>query len=120
MNLSEYKGEQALDILVDLLEPATVIMGDKEVGQLAKSKAPVIKIVKAAIKNHKKEVIEVLAVLDGEKPEEYAEKVTVFTLPGKLLEILNDPDLMSFFTSQGQMSEASSLSASESIMESEQ
>lgn len=116
----KYKGEQSLDILVEIMEPAALIMADKEVAELGKSKSPIIKIVKAAIKNHKKEVIEILAALEGETPEEYAEKMNILTVPKKLLEILNDPDLMSFFTSQGQMSEASSLSASESTTENEQ
>ena len=113
MKLSDYKGEQAIDVLVELMEPATAIMADKEVARLAQSKVPVIKIVKAAIKNHKKEVIEILAVLDGEDPKEYAEKMTVFTLPAKLLEVLNDPDMRNLFSLQGQMTEASSTSATE-------
>lgn len=107
----KYKGEQSLDILVEIMEPAAAIMADKEVAKLAKKKAPVIKIVKAAIKNHKKEVIEVLAALEGETPEEYAEKMNLLTVPKKLLEILNDPELMAFFTSQGENTKTSSTSA---------
>ncbi len=120
MKLSEYKGEQALDLLADLMEPAMVIMADKEISRLAKANMPKIKLVKVAIKNHKREVIEILAILDGEEPKNYAEKVTLFTLPAKLLEIFNDPDLMSLFTSQGQTTETSSGSATESFEESEQ
>lgn len=115
MKLSDYKGEQALDLLADLIEPATAIMADKEIARAIKAKLPTIKIVKAAIKNHKQEVIEILATLDGEDAKEYAEKVTLFTLPVKLLEIFNDPDLMSLFTSQGQKTdETYSGSAAES------
>lgn len=120
MKLSEYKGEKALDLLADLIEPAAVIMADKEIARLAKANMPPIKIVKTAIKNHKAEVIEILAILDGEDPKEYAEKVTLFTLPAKLLEIFNDPDLMNLFTLQGQKPETLSGSATESIAESEQ
>ena len=120
MKLSDYKGEQAIDVLVELMEPATAIMADKEIARLVQSKVPVIKIVKAAIKNHKKEVIEILAVLDGEDPEKYAEKVTLFTLPVKLLEVLNDPMMQSLFTSQGQMTEVLSTSAMENTEASEQ
>ena len=77
--LSEYRGEQAIDILAELIEPATAIMADKEVAELARSKAPAVKIIKPAIKNHKREVIEILAVLEGEEPEKYAKKVTILT-----------------------------------------
>jgi hypothetical protein len=61
-------------------------------------------------------VIEILAILDGADPKDYAEKVTLFTLPAKLLEIINDPDLMSLFTLQGQnKDETNSGSALENI-----
>lgn len=115
MKLSDYKGEQALDMLADMIEPATAIMADKEIAALAKRKVPAVKIIKHAIKNHKREVIEILAILEGETPEKYEKKVTLFTLPAKLLEIFNDPDLMNLFTSQGQSKdETNSSSATES------
>lgn len=121
MKLSEYKGEQALDMLADLIEPAAAIMADKEIANSVRANLPKIKIVKMAIKNHKSEVIEILAILDGEDPKEYAAKVTLFTLPAKLLEIFNDPKLMSLFTLQGQRTdETTSGSATESTEESEQ
>jgi hypothetical protein len=116
MKLSEYKGEQALDMLADLIEPATAIMADPEIARLTRAKIPAIKIVKVAIKNHKREVLEIMATLDGADPKDYAEKVNLFTLPAKLLEIINDPDLMSLFTLQGQSKdETNSGSASENI-----
>lgn len=121
MRLSEYKGEQALDMLADLIEPVATIMADPEIERLARSGQPQVKIIKPAIKNHKKEVIEILAILDCADPSDYASKVNLFTLPAKLLEILNDPDLMSLFTSQGQTKdETSSGSATENIEENEQ
>lgn len=120
MKLSEYKGEQALDMLADLIEPAAAIMADPEIARIGKSGQPRIKIIKPAIKNHKPEVIEILAILDGADPKDYAEKVNLFTLPAKLLEILNDPDLMSLFTLQGQKTETSSGSATESTEANEQ
>ena len=36
MKLSEYQGEEALDLLADLIEPAGEIMSDKEIGDLFK------------------------------------------------------------------------------------
>lgn len=99
MKLSDYKGEEALDIIVDLLEPMTKIMSDKEIAQ-AYQEVSKLEAIKIAIKNHKKEVIEILAILDGADPKEY--EVNIFTLPVKLLEILNDPELVKLFGSQGQ------------------
>ena len=121
MKLSDYKGEKALDVLADLIEPATEIMADSEISAAVRSGVPKVRIVKIAIKNHKKAVIEIMAVLEGENPKKYAEKVNLFTLPAKLLEIFNDPELMSLFTSQGQKKdETTSGSATESTTESVQ
>ena len=52
------------------------------------------------IKNHKKEIVEIMARLDGKDPANYT--VNFFTLPMKVLEILNDPGIIDLFTSQGQ------------------
>jgi len=116
MKLSEYKGEDALDLFADLLEPVAAIMADREIAALVKSGTQKVKLVSAILKTHKKEVVEILAMLDGENPKTYLEKITLFTLPSRLLEILNDPELINLFTSQGQnKDEANSGSATESI-----
>ena len=105
MKLSDYKGEEALDIIVELLEPITKIMSDREIAE-AYQKVSKLEAIKIAIKNHKTEVIEILAILDGEAPEEY--EVNIFTLPVKILQILNDPELIKLFGSQGLMGGAKS------------
>ena len=101
MKLSEIKGEKALDVLADIMEPAIRIMSDKRIAVLAKS-GEKIKAVKMAIKGHKKDVIELLASLEQKDPKEYMQEINVLTLPVKLLEILNDDALQNLFTSQGQ------------------
>ena len=113
MKLSELKGEEALDVLADLIEPAAEIMTDKEVVDAVRSGAT-LKGVKKAIKNHKRAVITMLAVLDRQDPEQYT--VNFVTLPVKLLELMNDLELKSLFISQGQKGDAaSSGSVSENI-----
>ena len=109
MKVSDLKGEAALDALADLLEPITEIITDEEFVRLSRSNAPKIKLAKAAIKGHKKAIIEILAILDGVPPEEY--EVNLITLPKKLLEVFNDPDVASLFQSRGQVTAASSGSA---------
>lgn len=95
MKLSEIKGEKALDVLADIIEPITAICLDEEIQSMVKSKVPTIKMAKPIIKNHKKEIVEVLAILDGENPETY--EVNVLTLPIKLMELLNDPAFKKLF-----------------------
>ena len=114
MKLSEYQGEAALDILADLIEPVGEIMSDKEIGEVFKKNR--FKAVGLAIKNHKRAVMQILATMDGVSVDEY--KCNVFTLPVKILEILNDPELVQLFTYQGQTGDAnSSGSASVNIEE---
>ena len=102
MKLSEVKGEAALDLLAEIIEPMTKIMVDPKVKELAKNRNK-IGLVKVFIKDHKEQVIEILAILDGISVDECKEKLTVITLTAKILEILNDPELVGFFISQGLM-----------------
>lgn len=114
MKLSEYRGEKALELLADLIEPAGEIMVDKEIGEVFKKNR--FKAIGLAIKKHKKAVIQILATMDGVTVEEY--NCNVFTLPIKILELLNDPDLVRLFTYQGQTGDAiSSGSVSENTEE---
>ena len=114
MKLSEYQGEAALDILADLIEPAGEIMSDKEIGEVFKKNR--FKAVALAIKKHKNAVMKIMSTIDGIPVEEY--KCNVFTLPVKILELLNDPALVQLFTYQGQTGDAnSSGSASANIGE---
>ena len=104
MKLSEYQGEAALDVLADLIEPAGEIMSDKEIGEVFKENR--FKAIGMAIKNHKKAVMQILATMDGVPVEEY--KCNVFSLPVKILEILNDPEMIQLFQYQGQTGDAKS------------
>ena len=102
MRLSDFKGEEALDVLADIIEPLTLILADSEIQKLAKSgeKVPPIKYVKPAIKNHKKEIIEVLARLDNKSVEEYSKTMNLLTLPKQVLDLISDPEVQSLFHSQ--------------------
>ena len=108
MKLSDIKGEKALEVLADLLEPAAEIMSDKEAVKLFKS-GQQIQGVSYILKQHTKACLTVLALTEGENPETY--QPNVLSLPMKLMEVFNDPELMSLFTSQGQKESPSSGSA---------
>lgn len=114
--LSEYRDEDALDLLADIMEPASVIIADPDV-QKAFEKENKIKAASVAIKRHKRAVMEVLARLDGVAVEDY--HCNIFTLPARLIEVLNDDQLIKFFTEQAQTvtTAASSGPATENIVE---
>ena len=103
MKLSDYKDEQALELLADLIEPASEIIGDEAVRNAAAS-GKTWRAVSVAIKNHKKAVMQVLAALEGVPPEDF--HCNVMTLPAKLVELFDDPDIAQLFTFAGQKEDA--------------
>lgn len=121
MKLSEYRGDDALEVLAELIEPAVEILADADIAAAWRDKNPnktrgqkQLKAVSIALKKHKEAVIAILAALDHETPDEYRKKINVVTLPKKLLEVLNDKDLRTFFISQEQTGVKPSGSASAS------
>lgn len=112
MRLSDFKGEEAIDVLADIIEPITKILTDSEIQELSKQKdVPALKYVKPMLKNNKKEVIEILARLDNKPVEEYTKGMSLLTLPAQVLELINDPELQSLFRSQEQSNQMSSASS---------
>lgn len=105
MRFSEYRDEEALDVFAELIEPVSRILADPEVAKAAKGGNKMAAI-KAAIKGHKKDVMEALAIMEGVPVAEY--HCGVLSLPLKLLEILNDPDVLRLFTYAGQTGDATS------------
>lgn len=99
VKLSEIKGEAALDLLADIMEPLVEIASDAEVKTAFRAKKKVEGIA-LSIKKHKRAVIKILAALNQQSVAEYIQTVNVVTLPVTALQIINDPDLVSLFTSQ--------------------
>lgn len=100
MKISDYKGEDAIDILADILEPASNIIGDKELSNMVKNDANKLSIVKYILKQHKHSIIEILASIERKPYEEYANSMNLLTLPAKVIELMNDKELTDFFQSQ--------------------
>ena len=94
MRLSEIKDDRALDVLAEIIEPAAEIVSDAEVKKLYGENK--LKCAAYAIKNHKSAVMTILAAMDGVSVSEY--HCNVLTLPIRLLEILNDPEIEHLFT----------------------
>lgn len=132
MRLSDFKGEEALDVLADIIEPMTYILADEDIQKMKAEEqkrreeairnktpfrsTPLIKYVTPAIKNHKPEIIQILARLNNQTPEEYTADLSLATLPLQVLEFINDPEIQKFFTSQSQSPTEQSASSG-SVME---
>lgn len=108
MRLSEIKGEQALDVIVEILDPITELALDTELRG-----KPKIMMIKGALKSHREAVIAILAALDLKTVEEYKKSMNLLTLPQQLLEIFNDPEMEMLFQSQSQTDKTSFGSAME-------
>lgn len=93
--LSEIKGEEAIDVLAEIIMPITEIVKDDEVAKGFETN--VAQCVAIALKKHKSEVIDVLAVINGKTKEETLEEIDLMTLPAVLIEILNEPSVQMLF-----------------------
>lgn len=93
MKISEIKGEKAIEVLAEIVEPVTTILNDEEVrGAEERTKAVTIALMK-----YPKEVIKIMALLEGEDPETY--EPSLLSLPKKMIEILEDEEVQGLFTS---------------------
>lgn len=110
MKISDFRNEEAIDLLADIIEPSALILGDadtrKAIADVKDGKLTKIKAISKVLKKHKGHIIEILARLDGKEPEDYT--CNVLVLPQKVLEILNDKELIDFFTLQVQEMESES------------
>ena len=65
--LSDYKGDDAIELWADLLDPLTVIFTDHDFRQTVQNnKSNKLLIAKTLLKNHKSEVVEILSKIDPE------------------------------------------------------
>lgn len=116
MRLSDFKGEEAIEVFAEIVEPLSKIIGDSEIQELAKKKADVVKYVKPALKNHKKDIIRILSILNRKTVEEFENEITLLNLPIMIVDLINDPEVQNLFRSQGQI-QLTSLASSGSATE---
>lgn len=117
MKINEIKNEQAIEILADMFDPIVEIASDEKVVSAARGSNKIL-MVKHILKDHSRAVFELMALSEGVAVEEY--ECDMFTLPMKLLDLFNRPELNFLFQSQGQKTEKTSFgSATENTEEEE-
>lgn len=117
MKLSEIKGERALEVLAELIDPIAEMVQDEGFKNVARAGDKMC-VVKYLLKSHGKNVIKVLALINGEDPNTY--EPTLLQLPMMVLELFEDPDVNRLFGLQSQTDQlASSGSVTENIEASE-
>lgn len=105
MRISEIKGTDAIQALAEMLEPISIIAQDEEV----RTKARETSIAAGGslmLKRYPKEVLQILAALDGVDAKEY--NPSLAEIPAKLMECLNDEDVQKLFFLQAPKEEQKS------------
>ncbi len=92
--LSEIKGDDAFDVLVDILDPLSEIIADEEIKKARAEGASRFKQCKLLLKYHREAVKAIIKAL-GDDPSE----VTVLSLPVNVIKLINDPEITRLFTS---------------------
>ena len=107
MKLSDIKGERAIEVIADLIEPIANIASDKECADLfsvkpvngedknVTARKHLVKKVPLLLKTHKHDVIQVIATIDGKSVEE----MNLFSITAALIGIVQDEALIELFTS---------------------
>ncbi len=101
MKISDFKNEEAIDLLADIMEPTARLLSNSKLKEAIKANKTKGEIIKLILKEGKAEIMEILAYLHREDPQKF--KCTVVSITKDLFDILNDEDLKDFFTSQAQM-----------------
>lgn len=96
MKLTEMTNEQAMNAVADLIDPVCAICSKELLAML--SNKDIKGAAKKLLREHQQEVVTILAVLDGVKPEEY--RFNPLTLIVKVVGVLNDPEVVQLFTVQ--------------------
>lgn len=92
MKLSDFKDEKALEVVGDLLEPISRIVQDKA---SAAKRSNGIEFARYLLKEHKTDVLEMLAILNDTPVNDYhCNAATVFA---DVIDMLTDPELMALF-----------------------
>lgn len=112
MKLSEIQGDRTLDVVADLIEPIANIAeagiaadlfkreklpdGETAKGFLAKR---IKKALPKLLKEHKKDLISIMAALDGTSAVEYSASLNMVKLMGDVIDLLTDDVFIGLFSS---------------------
>lgn len=112
MKLSDIKGERTLEVIAEIIDPICNIGQDKEAsavfrrerlpkGSTAKDflVQKIRKSVPVLLKKHKKDLIVILAALEGVSPKKYTESLNAVKLITDWVELLTDEVFVSLFIS---------------------
>lgn len=98
MRLSDFRDEKAIEVVADLLIPIGKIASNPEV--LKAKDGNVAELASAMLRNSKREVMDMLAILNDVPKAEY--HCTAASVMKDVLEMFGDPEFMELFGLQRQ------------------
>lgn len=111
MKLSEIKGERALDVIADIIEPVANIAMDEVASDIFnKKECPegtdtttfvverLKKSIPALIKGHKTDLVTILATINDVTADEYTENMTIVSLIKDSIDLVSDDAFTELFT----------------------
>ncbi len=110
MRLSDFKDEKAIEVVAALMEPIGNIAANPENKKARENSGTNAHFIGALLRNNAKDVMSILAILDGKDPAEY--HCTAASVFADTMNLFSDPELMALFGLQRQTA-ASSGSAPE-------
>lgn len=119
--ISEFKDDEAMDVLAEILEPAVNIASNKEFVKTFRGdkdhKPNRIEAIKIVLKDNREDIVKIMAILNETPVEEF--HYNLLTLPSMILQIFNDKELLVFFSTQGETDSATSFGSVTEITEDE-
>lgn len=103
--LSDYKGEEAIELWADLITPAAFILAEADIPKLINEKKKPVEIASIVLKSHPKEAIEILTRID-ETPVDGLN--VIIRLVALINDIISDDTAKGFFVTQAQKKEEES------------
>ena len=115
MKLSEIRGDHAIEVIADLIEPIANIATDEKCAGMFKivpkkgedpkkaAARQLVEKVPVMLKTHKRDVVKIIATIDGKSVEE----MNLFNIAFALINLVQDEALIELFTSAAQSVEQS-------------
>lgn len=112
MKLSDIKGDRVFDVIADIIDPIANMVQDKDVATMFKREAVpdgmeardffakrMCKGLPVLLKNHKADIIAIMAAIEGVTPEQYAESLDFPKLFTDAMELVTDDAFLNFLSS---------------------
>ena len=101
MKLSEIKGDKALEVIADIMEPISNLISDSKFKKMFENreKEPIVKKIPEIIKEHKSDIYKMLAVLDGVSVEKYKAETSVIKILKDFTDMIMDESVQKLFIS---------------------